>query len=63
MRGSRKFYQKGSNTDNVFLVDETERGSKLPLKVDHHRPASKTPLAFRWCADIGPPLNACLLAL
>ena len=59
MRGSTKLCQGrggGSNTGSVFLVAGMERGSKLPLKVGHH-------LAFRWRADIGPPLNSGLVAL
>ena len=52
MRGSRKFCQRGPNTDNVFffffffLVDGMERIEK-PLK-----------WAFRWHADNGPTSNA-----
>ena len=31
-----------------FFVDGMEGGSKLPLKVGHHRPASETPLKWRF---------------
>ena len=60
MKGSIKFFQRVSNFDNVFLVDE---GIQIPLKVGHYRPARETPLAFRRCANDGPTLNASLVAL
>ena len=34
---------------------------KIPLKVDHYRPASETPFTCRWRADDGPTLNAGLV--
>ena len=53
MRGSRKFCQRGSNTNNVsfcfvFLVDGMERRSKLSLNVGHHWPANDTSLKWRF---------------
>ena len=52
---SRKFGQRGSNFDKVFvLVDEGRED----------QPASETPFkAFHWYADDGPTLNAGLVAL
>ena len=51
MRGSRKFCQRGSNSDNIFSDNEGER-IQIPLKVGHHRPASETP--FKWRFTGGP---------
>ena len=50
MRGPRKILSEGTHLkSDVFcfvsllaLVDE-ERGSKIPLKANHHRSANKTP--------------------
>ena len=56
--GSRKFCQRESNSDNVFvLFCVLMRGERIQkvLKARHHRPASETP--FRWRADDGPTLN------
>ena len=54
-RGSRKFCQRGSNTDNVFfLVDGMER-VEMPLKMGHNRPASETTLKWRFA---GVPIIA-----
>ena len=36
------FNQMGSNTDNVFSVDEGER-IQIQLKASHHWPANETP--------------------
>ena len=66
MRGSRKFYQRGSNFNNVFfLVDkEGEGGSKYHYKRAIIGPPAKRHLmAFRWRADDDPTLNAGLVAL
>ena len=63
MRGSRKFCQRGSKFDNIFLVDEGKEDPNTAIN-RHHRPASETPLlAFRWRADDGQTLNAGLVAL
>ena len=39
---------------------------QIPLSAGHHRPVSETPFkwrfAFRWFADVGPTLNAGLVA-
>ena len=49
MRGSRKFCQRASNSDNVFffvfLVDEGSKDQNY-TKTGHDRPASETP--FKW---------------
>ena len=42
MRGSRKFFQRGSN---FFLINEW---IQIPLKSGHHRPASEKPLKWRF---------------
>ena len=55
MRGSRKFCQRGSNFDNVFLVDEGRE--------DPSNTISGPSSAFRWRADDGPTMNAGLVAL
>ena len=72
MRGSRKFYQRGSKFDNVFfffggggwLLMSGGR-IKMPLLAGHHRPASETlfEIAFLWRANDGSTLNAGLAAL
>ena len=57
---SRKFCQRGSNTDSfvfVFLVDRMER-IEMPLKVGHHWPASETPLKWQFA---GMPIMECWL--
>ena len=56
MRGSRKFCQMGSNSDNGFFYflfsflfffsyNEGER-IQIPIKMGHHRHASEMP--FKW---------------
>ena len=67
LRGSRKFCQRGSNTDVFFLyylVEGIERGSNCT----HSWPSSACQrndieMVFRWRADSGPPLNTGLVAL
>ena len=54
MRGSRKFCQRGSNYDNVLIVDE-ERDDPNTTKTGHYRPASKTPLKWRFAG--GPMMT------
>ena len=46
MRGSRKFCQRGSNSNNDFLLDERREDPNTTI-ADHRRPA-----------DDGPSLNA-----
>ena len=51
MRGSRKFCQRGSNFDNVFLfvlflVNEGWEGRNTTTSAGHHQPASET--TFKW---------------
>ena len=69
MRGSRKFCQRGSNSDNFFFFFFSwwgVGGSKYhynraiisPPAKRHHQPASK-----KWRADDGPTLNAGSVAL
>ena len=57
MHGSRKFCQRGSNSD--FFVFFFVRGERIQiaLKAGHHQPASETPI------DSGPTLSAGLVAL
>ena len=65
MRGSRKFCQRGSNSDNVFiLVNEGRVDPKYHLKRAILGPPAKRHLmAFRWRADDGPTLNSGMVAL
>ena len=74
MRGSRKFCQLESNTDNVFFLflffiyffffDGMERGSNFTKSgPSSARQRNAIKMAFRWRADNGPPLNAGLVAL
>ena len=64
MRGSRKFWQRGSNSDVFFFFffffDEGKEDPNS-TKTGHNRPANETP--FRWRADDDPTLNAGLVAL
>ena len=47
MRGSRKFFQRVSNFENLFFVFFlVNEWIQIPLKSGHHRPASDTP--FKW---------------
>ena len=64
MPGSRKFCQRGSKFDNLFLVDEgiedphtAINGSSLASQ------GNAIEMAFCWRADYGPTLNAGLVAL
>ena len=50
MRGSRKFFQRGSNFDNVFLRLMRGEMIQIPLCAGHHRPGSETP--FKWWPNI-----------
>ena len=67
MRGSRKFYQRGSKFDNVFLlffVDEWRKDQNTtksgPLSA---RQQNAIRMAFLRRVDDGPKLNAGLVAL
>ena len=62
MRGSRKFFQRESN---CFFSWLGERGSNYHYMYKRAIICSpaKRHLAFRWCADGGPTLNAGLVAL
>ena len=58
MRGSRKFYQRGSNFDNIFLVDEgREDPNRLISGPSSARRRNAVLMAFRRRADDGPTLN------
>ena len=53
--------QKGFTTlTTLFFKMMREERIQMPLKADHHRPASET---FRWRNDDSPILNAGLVAL
>ena len=61
MRGSRKFYQRGSNFDKVFciLVDEGWKDPNTTLSGSlSARQQNAIKMAFRWRANDGPTLNA-----
>ena len=67
MRGSRKFFQRGSNSDNVFFRFLVAEGKEDPNTTksgpSSARQRSGILMAFRWRADDGPTLNAGLVAL
>ena len=64
MQGSRKFFQRGSNFDYVFLVDEARGDSNTTIsEPSSARQRNAIEMAFRWRADGGPTLNAGLVAL
>ena len=55
MRGSRKFCQRGSDSDNILIALKIvlPNAKSVALNVGHHQPASET---FLWLADDGPTL-------
>ena len=65
MRGSKKFHQRGPNSDNFFLMRREN------IQIDNcnlngpssARQRNVIQLAFRWRADDDPTLNAVLVAL
>ena len=62
MRGSRKFCQRGSNSDNVFGVCffqlmRGKRASECHPKAGHHRSTSETPVLWRRFGPPVPPLD------
>ena len=70
MRGSRKFCQRGSNFDNVFLffflhvIDEGREDPNTTISgPSSARQRNAIKMAFHWRADDGPTLNAGLVAL
>ena len=67
IRRSRKICQRGYNFDDVFiLVDGGRKDPNATIsRPDNHQPATQTPFKrqFRWHADVGPTLNAGLVAL
>ena len=63
-RGSIKFCQRGSNFDNVFLVDgESEDPGTTINRPSSARQRNAIEIAFRWRVDDSPVLNAGLVAL
>ena len=59
MRGSRKFFQRGSNFDYVyfllFLVDEGREDSNITISgPSSARQQNAIYMMFRWRADDGP---------
>ena len=67
MRGSRKFCQKGSNLNNVFLVDEGGGGSKYHyMRADDAiigPPAKRHLIGVSLACRRWPKLNVALVAL
>ena len=65
MRGSRKFFQKGSTFDKFFFViDEGIEDQNITInRPSSARQRNAIKMAFRWRADDGPTLNAGLVAL
>ena len=64
MRGSRKFYQRGSKFDNVFFVDEWRKDQNTTISgPSSARQRKANDMTFLWRADDGPTLNAGLVAL
>ena len=66
MRGSRKFCQRGSDIDFLFLVDDEGREDPNTTIISGPslaRQRNAIYMAFRWCADDGATLNAGLVAL
>ena len=66
MRESRKFFQRGSNFDYVFLLLMMGEMIQIPIKAGHHRPSSRTPfkwrlLAGRWWPNIESLLGGCVI--
>ena len=64
MRGSRQFCQWGSNSDNVFLVDE---GRDDPNTTISEPSSALQPnaikMAFHWRIDGGPTTSSGLVAV
>ena len=54
MRGSRKYCQRGSNSNNFFLVDEgREDPNSAKSGPSSARQRNGIEMAFRWWADDG----------
>ena len=63
MRGSRKFYQMGSNSDVCFCLFLVDEGSE-DLNTTQIEPSSACQqMAFCWRTDDDQTLNAGLVAL
>ena len=64
MCGSRKFCQRGSKFDIVFLIDwGIEDPNTALIMPSSARQGNAIEMVFRWLADDGQTLNAGLLAL
>ena len=66
MRGSRKFCQRGSNPDNVFILSMRGKRIEIAQQGGHHRPASETPFKWHFAGGLmmaGSTLNAGFVAL
>ena len=64
MRGSKKFCQRGSKIDKMFLVDEGNRDSNATIiGPSLARKQNAILMAFRWRANYGPTLNTGSIAL
>ena len=61
MRGSRKFYQRGSNFDNVFFLVDKERETPNTTINGPSSARQRYPIKLR--ANDGPTLNVGLVAL
>ena len=63
MRGSRKFCQRESNYDNVFLVDDAKEDPNTTISgPSSARQRNAIQMAFRWPVDYGPTLIDCFTA-
>ena len=64
MRGSRKFYQRGSNFDVfcLFFDGRREDSSTNKSGLLSSRQRNTIEMAFPWRADDGPTLNVGLVA-
>ena len=62
--GSRMFFFRGGPTMTIFFSLGDER-IQIVLKASHRRPASETPLIWRFAGGsmVGPSLNDGLVAL
>ena len=64
MRGSRQFCQRESNFDTFFLVDDGRKDPNTTISgPSSARQLNAIYMAFHWRADVGPTLNAGLVAL
>ena len=62
----QKVLPEGSNFDSsffVFLVCEVRKDTYTTISGPSSAPPAKRHMVFRWHADVGPTLNAGLVAL